>query len=326
MTDGGAALRAATAARSDPQSERLLHVDPGGERLDHRRIGDLPHLLRPGDLLVVNDAATVPASLRVRTDVGEPFEIRLLAWRGGSRWLAVLFGAGDWRIPTERRPPPPGGSHRRLALVDLARPEEAMWSWLYRTGAAVQYAHRLEPVPIAEMQTPWAARPWAVEMPSAGRPLTREMVLRLRSGGVEVARVTHAAGLSSTGDAELDRQLPLPERYDVPRETVDAVRRARSRSGRVVAAGTTVVRALEGAARAGAGELVPGEGVTDLRIGPGHRPAVVDGLLTGIHAPGESHFELLTAFAPRRLLLRATAESVRRGYLAHELGDSMLVL
>jgi S-adenosylmethionine:tRNA ribosyltransferase-isomerase len=120
--------------------------------------------------------------------------------------------------------------------------------------------------------------------------------------------------------------LPLPERFDVPAVTVRAVAEARRRGGRVIAAGTTVVRALEGCARLHRGELAPGEGTTDLRIDARFRPRVVDGLLTGLHEIGSSHRELMRAFAPEPLLARAWTHAEEHGYLDHEFGDACLVL
>jgi S-adenosylmethionine:tRNA ribosyltransferase-isomerase len=324
MSDQPVPFRAATHPRT-ASAQRLLRVDRERGTFRDHLFADLPALLEPGDVLVLNDAATVPASLRMRTDDGEPVEVRLLAHLGGTRWRAVLFGAGDWRTPTERRPAPPDGL-ARVITIDVGREPAAMWRSIYARGRSVQYTYRTYDVPIAEMQSPWADRPWAVEMPSAGRPITRASLFALRARGVEVASLTHAAGLSSIGDAELDAILPLPERYEIPRDTVDAIGRARERGSRVIAVGTTVVRALEGAAKNGGGRLEPGTGVTDLRIDAATEPRVVDGLLSGIHAPGESHFALLEAFADAGLLRRAAGHAALTGYLAHELGDSMLVL
>ena len=137
--------------------------------------------------------------------------------------------------------------------------------------------------------------------------------------------LTHAAGLSSTGSDELDRRLPFPERSDIPESTVRAVLRARVTGGRVIAAGTSVVRALE-SRFAERGALTPGEGVATLVLHPEHRPALVDGVLSGMHSPGTSHFALLSAFAEETLLSRALAHAAHRGYLEHEFGDSMLIL
>ena len=176
------------------------------------------------------------------------------------------------------------------------------------------------------MQTAYAARPWAFEMPSAGRPLSWEILLALRRRGVRWASLTHAAGLSATGDPALDAALPLPEAFEIPAATARAVAETRARNGRVVAVGTTVVRALEGAAAQHDGIVRAGRGETDLRITPAFRPRVVDGILSGAHAAHESHFQLLAAFAGAALLAAAAAQAERAGFLTHELGDSMLVL
>jgi len=378
-------MKPAAWPRGDPGATRLLHVDPAAHESSGRRglvdgrIGDLRLLLREGDLLVVNDAATLPASLRGVTEAGVPVEVRLVgSGRGGAAgdgeagvddedggggcWRAALFGAGDWRQRTEDRPPPPAlgaGEELRfeaavargeddgpgrpgrplratIASVDARSPRlvslcfaargAALWRALYRAGRPVQYAHTARPLALWQVQTAYAARPWAVEAPSAGLALSWELLLDLRRRGVAIARVTHAAGLSSTGDGELDAHLPLAERYEVPAATVLAVAAARRRGGRVVAVGTTAARALEGDARSHRGRLVAGAGTTGLRLGPAMRRRVVDGILTGMHDPGTSHFALLESFAPRALLLEAHAFAAERGYLGHEFGDAMLIL
>jgi S-adenosylmethionine:tRNA ribosyltransferase-isomerase len=332
--------------RLDPLDEALVRVDPATGAITDARVRDLPGLLRPFDLLVVNDAATLPASLTGVTERGEALELRLAGAGGSEReWSAIAFGEGDWRRRTEDRPPPPSlevGERLRLggllAVVTAVSPlsprlvevrfEQAgdeLWAGLYRHGRPIQYSYLRAPLSLAQVQTSYAARPWAVEPPSAGRPLRPSLLRGLRERGVRLAPLTHAAGLSSTGDATLDAALPLPERYEIPPTTVAAVAEVRRRGGRVVAAGTTVVRALEGAA-ARQGRLVAGSGVTDLRLGPGFRPCVVDGLLTGIHEPGTSHFAVVEAFAPGGLAERAFRHAEALGLLIHEFGDSSLVL
>ena len=231
------------------------------------------------------------------------------ARRGGALELVI-----ERRVPT---------SPRLVELRFLAE-EARVWTCLYEHGEPVQYAHVARPLRLAEVQTRYASRPWAAEMPSAGRPLTAAILLALRRRGVALASLTHAAGLSSIGDAELDAVLPLPERYDIPARTVTLVEAARARGGRVIAVGTTVVRALEGATRE-AGRLEAGAGVTGLVIGPGFAPRCVDGLLTGMHAPGESHYELLRAFVRRPWLDAAIAHAERAGYRNHEFGDTCLI-
>lgn len=338
-------MTAATGPRSSPGEERLLAVDAAAQEVEELRLAELPRLLDPGDLLVVNDAATLPAAL-FGSARGEPLEVRLLSERDDGAWDAVLLGAGDWRTRTEERPPPPplrAGDHvdlsarisarvealsalspRLVALrFDLAR--DALFVALYAAGRPVQYAHLRAPLELRDVQTPFATRPWAVEMPSAGRPLTWELVARLRRRGVSVAALTHAAGLSATGDAVLDAALPLPERFEIPPATVEAIDAARASGARVVGVGTTVVRALEGSAAGHRGRVAAGRGTTDLRLAPGTPRRVVDAILTGIHEPGTSHHALLGAFAPAPLLARAVEMAEARGFLGHEFGDSMLV-
>ncbi len=330
----------------DETRGRLLHVDLRQGAIADTRIESLPELLRPGDLLVVNDAATLPASLH-GTVGGEPIELRLAGEEPDGTWRAVAFGAGDWRTPTESRPPPPaltpgdslhlGPGFRaqvisrselspRLLRIRFETSPDRFWSALYLHGRPVQYAYEPIPLSLARVQTPYAARPWASEMPSAGRPLRLDLLARLRARGIRLVWLTHAAGLSSTGDPALDAALPLPERYEIPPSTVAAVAEARRSGGRVVAVGTTVVRALEGAASSAGGDLRPGAGITDLRIGRGFEPRVVNGLLSGIHGRDSSHFELLSAFLPGAFAMLYTLHVIAGRYRGHEFGDSTLVL
>lgn len=342
-------MRPATRPPERRSDARLLAIDPRRATFHDAAIDDLPALLAPGDLLVVNDAATLPASLPGRGPAGEAIELRLAASPLDGRAHAVLFGAGEWRTPTEARPPPPplpvgatlhlGDPNAplratllafdprapRLVEVAFEPAGAALWGALYAAGRPVQYSYLADDLHLGSVQTAFAATPWAVEMPSAGRPLAWSTLLALRRAGVRVAALTHAAGLSSTGDPALDALLPLPERYAIPHATVAAIAEARARGGRIIAAGTTVVRALEGCVAA-RGRLIAGEGVTDLRIETETTRHVVDAILTGMHGPGESHHELLTAFAPRGLLLAAWRHAADAGYLAHEFGDATLIL
>lgn len=329
-------MRAASSPRA---GARLLVIDPARDALVDRTIDDIAELVGPGDVVVVNDAATLPASLVAQGPRGEPMELRLLGIdlpAGEAR--AVLFGAGDHRTRTENRPAPPplvvsdemtvGPLHTtvtaldgRIATLRFDRSGDALASAIYALGRPIQYAHVPLALDLWSVQTVYASRPWAIEMPSAGRPLTAATIARMRARGAEVVPLTHAAGISTTGDASLDARLPLPERYEIPEKTAAAVRRAK----RVLAVGTSVVRALEGCF-ATFGEVRAVRAVTDLRIGKETQLKVVDALLSGLHERGTSHFELLSAFASEDLLLRANAHADANGYLGHELGDAILVL
>jgi S-adenosylmethionine:tRNA ribosyltransferase-isomerase len=340
----GAGLRTDEVSRF---AVRLVVIDSDTPRVVP--FASIASLLRANDLVVVNDAATLPASLPGTTSHGAHFELRLSGPVEPHRIAGVLLGEGDYHTRTEHRPAPPTmavGDRVRIGsfvdgdgfsaivtasagrMVELATtlPDDELWRAIYAAGAPVQYAHRAERLDLWSVQTAYASRPWAVEMPSAGRPLTWRVLLDLRRAGVEIATLTHAAGLSSTGDEALDRALPWPERFEIPRKTVDAIAACKAHGGRVIAVGTTVVRALESAARQGDGVLRPGGGVATDKLGPQSKPQVVDGLVSGLHSPGESHFELLRAFAPRERLERALSLAVAHGLSSHELGDACVIL
>ena len=231
---------------------------------------------------------------------------------GSVAFRAALLGAGDHRTRTEDRPAPPpvtvgdillvgdeltarvlavASFSDRLVDVTLGMPgpadPAAVWAALYRLGKHVQYAHVPRPLALWDVQNVWAGRPWAVEMPSAGRAL--------RIG-------------------------------TVPEATARAILRTRARGGRVVAVGTSVTRALESAAaRSGEGRLRAAAGTTDRLLGPGTRLVVVDALLTGVHGSDTTHFQLLGAFADRAVLEAALTTAEQEGFLGHELGDTWLV-
>jgi S-adenosylmethionine:tRNA ribosyltransferase-isomerase len=227
------------------------------------------------------------------------------------------------------------GKASRLIKLKFEQSGATLWEALYRVGRPIQYSHVARPLALWHVQNVFAARPWAFELPSAAHGFTWNTLLALRRRGFGTATVTHAAGISSTGFEQLDRLLPFPERSEVPERTVQAIERTRRHGGRVVAVGTTVVRALEAAVNNG--QLVSGEREATLVLGPRtHHPAqlkltrehpvIVDSLITGMHQPGESHYSLLEAFAPRSLLERAAIHAHAHGYLTHEFGDACLVL
>lgn len=333
-------MKPATAPRRATQSARLLLIDPDARRFADFRIDDLPELLGAGDVLVLNDAATLPGSLRV----SEALELRLMSRRADDTWLALALGSGDHRTPTEERGPAPRlhvgdllefghGLSAKVVEVDAASPRlvtiafrqsgSEFWQALYRAARPIQYAYLSAPLALWDVQNAFAARPWAVELPSAAKPLSFELLFRLEQRGVELAYVTHAAGLSSTGDATLDARLPIAERYELGEHSARRIAAAKAAGGRVLAVGTSVTRALEAAAESGA--LRAGSAHTDLVLGPGSKLRVCDGLLTGMHEPGTSHFSLLEAFAPRALLERSFQHAERAGYLQHEFGDACLI-
>lgn len=338
------------AAGAPARPSRLLRIDARTtsdvEVLD---ASALASLLRPGDLLVINDAATLPASLRgTHVPSGQPVELRLAARRSldprdAASWDAVLFGEGDHRTSTELRAPPPSVlpgdvlalgpltaridavlGHPRMIRMTFDGTPQAIWEGIARHGRPIQYAHVAEPLALWDVWTKVAGPPVAVEPPSAGFVLDWALLSELQRRGIEVAALTHAAGLSSTGDAALDARLPLPEPYAISGATAVAIARARLRGARIVALGTTVARALESAADR-SGRVRAGRGVATLRLGPARRPQIVDVLISGVHERGTSHYELMRAFVPDALLARATDVMEQAGFRHHEFGDAVWV-
>ncbi|MFL6335804.1 MAG: S-adenosylmethionine:tRNA ribosyltransferase-isomerase [Pyrinomonadaceae bacterium] len=339
---------AADRAAQRPPDAKLLVVD-ASRRIRHVPRSGLIEHLRRGDLVIANDAATLPASLRgTHGRTGAPVEVRL-AGRPSLRpeevncFSAVVFGEGDFHTRTEDRPAPPTLSngdrlvlgplrakvertlgHARLVSLHFDGTPDEVWAGLARHGRPIQYAHVHEPLALWDVWTRIAGPPVAFEPPSAGFALDWRALASMRVHGVEFETITHAAGISSTGDEELDRLLPFDEPYHIPAATADAILRAQARGGRIVAVGTTVVRALEHAASAD-GIVRAGDGVATQRLGPESQLRVVDAILSGTHEAGTSHYELLRAFLDDETLQLTTAELDARGYLTHEFGDSVLI-
>jgi S-adenosylmethionine:tRNA ribosyltransferase-isomerase len=330
----------------DRRSRKLLTVEAEGS-MRHLPRPELENLFKPGDLIVGNDAATLPASLYgTHVATGEPIEIRLAAWRSvgdPTRFVAIAFGTGDHRMRTEDRPPPPSLSpgdrlllgpldavverlldHPRLLTLRFSGDRASVLAGLARHGRPIQYAHVTRTLALWDVWTSIAADPITFEPPSAGFALDWRMLAAWRHHGIGVAMLTLAAGISSTGDPALDLKLPFDEPYHIPDSTVRAVERAKAAGRRVVAVGTSVVRALEAAAMDDA-SVRGGAGVARGRIGEGSRLRIVDAILTGVHQPGESHFELLRAFVDDATLARLSAVLREGGYRPHEFGDSVLI-
>ena len=341
-------MKAATVPRQRPRDAKLLVVDAAG-RLEHAPRSLLAEYLAPGDLLVANDAATMPASLHgLHLPTRQLLEVRLAGRRSLEvddvrEFTAIVFGAGNHRTRTEDRAAPPplqaGDAlafgplratvlrtldHPRLIALRFEGTPDAIWAGIARHGKPIQYAHLAEPLALWDVWTQVAALPVAFEPPSAGFVLDWALLTALKQRGVGFATLTHAAGISSTGDAALDARLPFDEPYHLPVSTVQAIARAQRSGGRVIALGTTVTRALEHAASRGP-LLHAGTGLADQRIGAQTPLRVVDAIISGTHEAGTSHYELLRAFASDAVLRRASSALERHGYRTHEFGDSVLL-
>jgi S-adenosylmethionine:tRNA ribosyltransferase-isomerase len=328
---------------------KVLAVDRAG-RLRHWSRRDVSRLFDAGDLVIANDAATIPASLAGQhLASGRRIEARLAGRESldvdrVASFTAVLFGLGDFRMRTEDRPLPPlvepGDrlafgplratvtrrlrNHPRLVVIEFEGPPAAIWEGLARHGRPIQYAHVTQPLVLWDTWTPIAGVPVAFEPPSASFALDWQTLSSMRTRRVRFATITHAAGLSSTGDPDLDALLPFDEPYRIPERTAWELRRARAEGRRIVAIGTTVVRALEHAAGRD-GIVRAGDGIATQRIGPSTELRVVDAILSGTHEPGSSHYALLSAFADDETLGRIDAELNEYDYRTHEFGDSVFL-
>lgn len=323
------------------ENTRLLSFT-GTDQINHSTLDHLIDYLTPGDVLVVNHSATLPSSFRGRVERTQEFvEMRLAAFQGPDsehleHWKAVSFGTGDWRQPTEDRGPAPVlHAGDRLVFGDdlsakiLEVKEERLLTIqfestqllknLYEHGKPIQYSYHEKPLAIWDQQTIFSGPPISAEPPSASFQFTWNLVFKLQQKGVHFARLLHSAGISSTGDSHLDYFLPLQEWYDIPEETVNLVQTAKAQGNRVVALGTTVLRALESATKDG--QLVAGRGMAHLKITPGYQFQWVDALVTGMHEPGSSHMKILDSLCSLPLIEQGYSEAVDQGYRGHEYGD-----
>jgi S-adenosylmethionine:tRNA-ribosyltransferase-isomerase (queuine synthetase) len=298
---------------------RLLVSRGATGEVSHHAFRDLPGLLLPGDLLVVNDTGTLPAAVRAGRGLAVHFSTPL----PDGAWLVELRPNGPG-FPAQVIDLPGGAAltleNKVTGRLWRARLSVAAVPYLLHYGIPIRYSYVSRDWPLAAYQTVFSRRPGSAEMPSASRPFTAEVVTGLVARGVLIAPLTLHAGVSSL-EADED---PYPEPYDVPPATARLVGHVRAHGGRVIAAGTTVVRALETACH---GDLVaPSAGWTSHVVTPETGVRAVDGLLTGLHEPRSSHLRMLAAFAGPELLSACYEAAITSGYLWHEFGDVHLLL
>ena len=315
---------------------RMLVASRGTEELVHSTFALLPHHLRPGDLVVINTSGTIAAALDAVADDGTRLVVHLSTRLDEDHWVIEprrLDGRTTARW-TDGAPPRhlSLGAGARLELVAPYRDSDRLWvgvlslpqaplTWLAVHGRPIRYGYVERPWPLSMYQNVYVTEPGSAEMPSAGRPFTPEVITRLVAKGVGVTPLVLHTGVASLESDE----LPYPERVTVPPVTAMRVNATRASSGRVIAVGTTVVRALESAV--GTDGIVDAiDGWTDLVITPERGVRAVDGLLTGWHEPEASHLLMLEAIAGRDLLERSYDASLAEGYLWHEFGDVHLIL
>jgi S-adenosylmethionine:tRNA ribosyltransferase-isomerase len=318
---------------------RLMVSDAASDRFVHTSFDRIGNFLEPGDLFVINTSGTMNAALDAEREDGTALELR----------LSTLHPDGDGWIVELRRQTPDGATQFRdvivgetlrlarggaAALVEpVSRSEEGTRLWRARLilpldigeylrehGRQIRYSYVHQPWPAVYYQNAYSLEPRSAEMPSAGRGFTEALITRLVARGVQFAPIELDTGVSSLDDDE----APYPERYDVPGPSARAINAARSAGSRVIAVGTTAVRAVETVTDE-CGVVRTGAGWTDLVIAP-ERRVWIDGLLTGFHAPRASHLAMLEAIAGRRHLDLAYAEALRHRYLWHEFGDAHLII
>jgi S-adenosylmethionine:tRNA ribosyltransferase-isomerase len=310
---------------------RLLVAGPGP--LTQARFSELAQFVQPGDLIVVNTSATIAAAVDgIRPD-GRAVTVHFSTEQDDGSWVVELRPPGRATGPVtdvhagETVMLPVGV---RLVLLEAVTArlwraglavEGGVLAYLSRQGRPISYAYLSGSWPLAYYQSVFARDPGSAEMPSAGRPFSAELVTELVSGGVTFAPITLHTGVSSPETGE----PPQPERFTVPVATARLVNHTHRYGGRVIAVGTTVTRALETVATAD-GSAEAGHGWTELVLGPSHPARIVDGLITGWHAPGATHLHLLTAVAGDDAVRRAYQVAIQERYRWHEFGDSCLLL
>ena len=314
---------------------RLMVTHSGSRVIEHDSFPRLDSYLEPGDVLVVNTSATIPAAVAARTSEGTLVKVHFASPIAGGLWTVEVRKPveGDGTAPGPDLAPEtlrlPAGARVHLLARSPRTPRlwVAVWeapvdvpSYLAAHGEPIRYTSGPK-WPMASYQTIFANEPGSAEMPSAGRPFTAELVTRLVSRGIAVVPIVLHAGVSSYEEGE----SPGEERYEVSQTTSRAINALRASGGRVVAVGTTVVRALETVAD-DSGEVHPGHGTTDLIVTQETGVRGVDGLLTGWHEPMSSHLRLLEAFMSRDHLETVYEEARATGYLWHEFGDELLIL
>ena len=362
---GDFTLPASREATSPPEARglrrdevRLLISRLREDSIEHARFHELPRWLSAGDLLVVNTSGTLNAALTAVAEDGREFELHLSTPLPGGFWTVEVRVPGEGAslpyrkaLAGARYRLPEGGEAALLApypLVDTVSAESRLWiaalqlpaaapAYLDRNGFPIRYKYVPDRWPASMYQTVFATEPGSAEMPSAGRPFTPELVTRLVSSGVQVAPLLLHTGVASLEDHE----PPYEEFFRVPRETADQVNAARHSGHRVIAVGTTVVRALESVTDE-RGTTSPGEGWTDLVVSAERPVRSVTGIITGLHEPRATHLMMLEQVIATALrsgspdtrldaraasqLERAYTEAMKHGYLWHEFGDSHLII
>ncbi|MDX8361605.1 S-adenosylmethionine:tRNA ribosyltransferase-isomerase [Cytobacillus sp. IB215316] len=316
---------------------RMLVLNRTNGAVNHSTFFHLDKFLGAGDVLVLNNSRTVPAilygeQLRGHNEVKKRVEIRLAHRLTESSWEALVVNddvmAGDRLMisPTLCATVKERADREPFFLLQFSLKGSELYEQIYSLGEPIRYEYITEPWGLDYYQTVYAAQPGSVEMPSAGRAFSWELLLKLQRKGIKVAFIQLHTGLSYLLDDKYHQQpSENNESYDVPPETVKIIREAKRNGNRVIAVGTTVVRALETVANEG--DILSSQtGWTNLYITKNYPLQIVDGLITGFHEPEASHLQLLSAFINEGYLMEAYQQAIEEGYLWHEFGDMNMIL
>jgi S-adenosylmethionine:tRNA ribosyltransferase-isomerase len=316
---------------------KLMVLNKHTGATEHSSFNRLMQFLEKGDLLVLNSSRTIPAILkacwkRQNKLISPQIEVRLAHRHNEQEWEALLLGTGiqlgdilqfspilSAEVTGSSATNPFHWLHFNLKGTPLMEQ-------IYSIGQPVRYEYIEIPWALDYYQTVFASNPGSVEMPSAGRAFSWELLFELQRQGIQIAYIQLHTGLSYLMDDKWHQEpFHNNEQYNVPQETADLVRKTKAAGGRIIAVGTTVVRSLETSIDP-LGESAAQSGWTNLYIHDRYPPKVVDGLITGFHEPQTSHLQLLTAFVPQDLLMKSYREAIDQGYYWHEFGDMNLII
>ncbi|MFD1738200.1 S-adenosylmethionine:tRNA ribosyltransferase-isomerase [Bacillus salitolerans] len=311
-------------------SVRMMVLDRKTGQFSNHHFNELDSFLQPGDVVVLNNSRTIPAVLKGKQGKRE-VEIRLSRRVSAQTWEALIVGgiysntkciefSNEVTATIEGQ-----GSERPLVVLSFSVGGADFYQFIYKYGEPIRYEYIEHPWPLEAYQTVYASVPGSVEMPSAGRAFTWQLLNRLKKKGIEVVILQLHAGLSYYGNDRWPNPTNHPEAFHIPLHTAKVINQAKKDRRRIIAVGTTVVRAIETVADDN-GHVRSGEGTTRLYIKAGMKLKAIDGLITGLHEPEASHLDLLTSLIEKKKLIHAYEAALKQGYLWHEFGDMNLIL
>lgn len=305
---------------------RMMTIDRKSGKVIHDSFNHLADYVKPGDMIVLNNSRTIPAALRA-TIHSQEIEVRLARCLSETSWEALILldnvEIGDClqfsdelsAVVIDRKRDSP------LLVLRFSISGLSLFQHVYSLGEPIRYEYIEESWDLHYYQNVYGTVPGSVELASAGRAFSWEMLLDLQKRGIQLSYLQLHTGLSYLNDTDQLSPKDNIERYDIPQETMAAVLKTKASGGKVIAVGTTVVRALESAVSTGISS-----GETALYIDAAFPLEIVDGIITGFHEPEASHLDMLTAFISPEILFNAYGEAIREKYLWHEFGDINFII